>query len=116
MRLTQGAFDAEGRPVGTPRFHVRARGMAHARGRHAPTQLKSSSKPPDSQPAAVHQKTVDAEVPEPRPNSAEWWRRENVKVGKAIIICRVCLTQAATADVSTAPKKLPTDLSSNGPM
>jgi hypothetical protein len=34
------------------------------------------------------------DAPEPRPTSTEWWMRENIRVGKAIIICRGCLAAA----------------------
>src|SRR4051794_7521860 len=38
-------------------------------------------------------------APEPRFTSAEWWVRENVRLSKAMIICRGCLALTA-GDVS----------------
>jgi hypothetical protein len=52
-----------------------------------------------------------AYVPEPRPNSTEWWLRENVRVGKAIVICKGCLPSTAT-NVSLPKPSGPTAISS----
>lgn len=91
---------------------IRSRGLSHFRGRRAFRQPRLPSKLPSAQPTAVPQKTTEVEAPEPRPNSTEWWRRENVRVGKAIIICRVCFAQAAPG-VAAPTKGPPTELSAN---
>jgi hypothetical protein len=52
-----------------------------------------------------------ADPPEPRPNSKEWWLRENERVGKAIVICRGCLP-STIANVSQPKATLPSSTSS----
>jgi hypothetical protein len=53
-------------------------------------------------PHAAPPTETTAAMPEPRPTSTEWWKRENAKVGKAIIICRGCLP-ATTASPPKPP-------------
>ena len=52
-----------------------------------------------------------SDASEPRPNSTAWWLRENVRVGKAIIICKGCLA-STVSDVSEPKQAAPTELSS----
>jgi hypothetical protein len=42
---------------------------------------------------------TQVDVPDPRPNSTEWWLRENTRLSKVMVICRGCLS-ATIADVS----------------
>src|SRR5712664_1683694 len=75
-----------------PKFAVLPRNKSpsrHARSHH--------------QAAAVAPGPKEVDAPEPRPNSTEWWLRENVRVGKAIVICRVCL--ASTVANVSQPKQ-----------
>ena len=113
-RLTPDPFITEARGTGRSQSHLVSRAAVHLKGSHPARKLRSFPQA-SGVPTAAVQKTSDAEAPEPRPNSAEWWRRENARVGKAIVICRVCLTQASAPDMLSAPKKLPTEVSSNGP-
>jgi hypothetical protein len=49
--------------------------------------------------AAVAPGPMVAEASEPRQNSTEWWLRENIRLNKAMVICRGCLPSIA-ANVS----------------
>jgi hypothetical protein len=119
-RILVPAFNAEaGR--GWPPSLVRTREAPRTRGYRVFRPHKLPHKSPTTQAAVVPQQIKETVVteqtngigaPEPRPNSKEWWLRENIRVGKAIVICRVCLTQAAPAS-GPPTKKLPTEMSAN---
>jgi hypothetical protein len=53
-------------------------------------------------PSLAHGSAAQDDTSEPRFTSAEWWIRENARLGKAVAICRGCLP-AVVATV-TPPK------------
>jgi hypothetical protein len=84
-------------PEGRPRLAVQ-------RSRSAFRRAKARHNSASDQPLVVSTEPKQLDASEPRPNSTAWWLRENVRVGKAIIICKVCL--AATISGVSQPKPL----------
>jgi hypothetical protein len=121
-RVLVPAFDAEAGRGGWPPSQVRIREAPRTRGYRVFRPHKVPHKSSTTQAAFASQQTKETVVPdqtngieapaEPRPNSKEWWLRENTRVGKAIIICRVCLTRAAPAS-GLSTKELPTEMSAS---
>jgi hypothetical protein len=75
--------------------------------RYASARHKSAA----DQSLVVSTEPEQLDASEPRPNSTAWWLRENVRVGKAIIICKVCLA-ATVSDVLQPKPAVPTEPSS----
>jgi hypothetical protein len=90
-------------------LEIRAKLAMRPRSRLTSRHARSYHKSPSDQTSALPE-PKQSDAPEPRPNSTEWWLRENVRVGKAIIICRVCI--ASVSNVSQPKQAAPPALSS----
>jgi hypothetical protein len=87
--------------------------LAALRSKSAVRHAKALHKSAADQPSVVSTETEPTQTGalEPRPNSTAWWLRENVRVGKAIVICKVCLAETVSGVLQPKPA-VPTQPSS----
>jgi hypothetical protein len=87
--------------------------VAVLRSKSAARHAKALHKSAADQPSVVSTETEPTQTGalEPRPNSTAWWLRENFRVGKAIVICKVCLAETVSGVLQPKPA-VPTEPSS----